>query len=206
MSQAIEKPRRLPSQPRARQTYEAILDAAAQILRTRGENCLTTNHIAERAGVSVGTLYQYFKNKDMILLRLSDREVLRLRERIGDVLGDAGAEPLETSTRRLVRSLIQFFARRRHSRRVLLLNLLLVLANGKPDAMLRDTLAELSPLLNQGRLAAAPMDDTTMFVMVHALLGVLRSAMVLRPALLESAELEDRLVQLILVYLQPAAT
>ena len=60
-------PRKRPVQPRARATVRAILDAAAHILERGGEAALNTNGIAERAGVSIGSLYQYFPGKDAIL-------------------------------------------------------------------------------------------------------------------------------------------
>src|SRR4051794_2622813 len=60
-------PRRMPRQPRARLTRDAIIEAAAHLLATRGWDASTTNHIAERAGVSIGSLYKYFPNKPSIL-------------------------------------------------------------------------------------------------------------------------------------------
>ncbi len=64
------EPRKLPKQARSGATVEAILEAAAQIFERHGYAAGTTNRIAERAGVSIGPLYQYFPNKDAILLAL----------------------------------------------------------------------------------------------------------------------------------------
>jgi len=69
------QPRRKPSQERARVTVEAILEAAAQVFARHGYAAGTTNRIAERAGVSIGTLYQYFPNKDAILVALIERHL-----------------------------------------------------------------------------------------------------------------------------------
>lgn len=66
------KPRRRPAQARSRDTVQAILEAAAQIFERHGYAAGTTNRIATRAGVSVGSLYQYFPNKDAILVALTD--------------------------------------------------------------------------------------------------------------------------------------
>jgi AcrR family transcriptional regulator len=63
-------PRKLPKQTRSRESVEAILQAAAQVFERHGYAAGTTNRIAARAGVSVGTLYQYFPNKDAILVAL----------------------------------------------------------------------------------------------------------------------------------------
>jgi AcrR family transcriptional regulator len=63
-------PRKLPKQARSRESVEAILQAAAQVFERHGYAAGTTNRIATRAGVSIGTLYQYFPNKDAILVAL----------------------------------------------------------------------------------------------------------------------------------------
>ena len=67
--------RRRPRQARSRATWEAILEAASQILERRGAAALNTNAVAERAGVSIGTLYQYFADKRAILLAAAEREL-----------------------------------------------------------------------------------------------------------------------------------
>jgi len=67
--------RRSPKQARSRATWEAIVEAAAQILERRGADGLTTNDVAERAGVSIGTLYQYFPDKQAILVAAARREL-----------------------------------------------------------------------------------------------------------------------------------
>jgi AcrR family transcriptional regulator len=68
------KPRKIPQQSRAEYTVAAILEAAAGILETRGMEGLNTNLVAQRAGVSVGSLYQYFPNKDALIVALCLRE------------------------------------------------------------------------------------------------------------------------------------
>ena len=67
-------PRRTAVQRRAISTVEAIVEAAAHILEARGFEGYTTNAIAERAGASIGSLYQYFPNKDAITLALIERD------------------------------------------------------------------------------------------------------------------------------------
>ncbi|MBS0472064.1 MAG: helix-turn-helix transcriptional regulator [Proteobacteria bacterium] len=65
--------RRKPRQARARATHDSILEAALQLIARNGADALNTNAIAERAGVSIGTLYQYFPDKDAILLAAARR-------------------------------------------------------------------------------------------------------------------------------------
>jgi AcrR family transcriptional regulator len=73
-------PRRKPRQDRSRDTVEAILEAAAQIFERHGYAAGTTNRIAQRAGVSIGSLYQYFPNKDAIVMELARRHITQIRD------------------------------------------------------------------------------------------------------------------------------
>ena len=66
-------PRKPPRQDRSRATVEAIVEAAVDLLSSRGYARVSTNQIAARAGVSVGSLYQYFPNKDAIVTVLFQR-------------------------------------------------------------------------------------------------------------------------------------
>ena len=68
-------PRKKPVQKRSQETVAAILEAAAQVFSRNGYAATTTDHIAHRAGVSIGSLYQYFPNKDAILLGLVERHI-----------------------------------------------------------------------------------------------------------------------------------
>lgn len=68
-------PRKSPIQERSRFTVEQIVLAATQIFSEQGYAGATTNHIAERAGVSIGSLYQYFPNKETILVTLAKRHI-----------------------------------------------------------------------------------------------------------------------------------
>src|SRR5258708_20159128 len=73
--QTIEIKRRIPRQARAGETVSLILEATAQILEAGGLPAFTTNAVAERAGVSIGTLYQYFADKNAILLALGRQQM-----------------------------------------------------------------------------------------------------------------------------------
>src|ERR1700722_1032131 len=68
-------PRKAAKQERAQLTVEAILEAASQVFERHGYAHASTNRIAERAGVSIGSLYQYFPNKDAILVALARRHL-----------------------------------------------------------------------------------------------------------------------------------
>jgi AcrR family transcriptional regulator len=72
------KPRKTPGQSRSIETVGVILEAAARVLEEQGFDGYTTNVVAERAGVSIGSLYQYFPNKDAMTVALIDRETAEL--------------------------------------------------------------------------------------------------------------------------------
>ena len=67
--------RKRPRQQRSRATCDAILEAAAQLFGQFGYRATTTNKVAEKAGVSIGSLYQYFPHKEALILALSERHM-----------------------------------------------------------------------------------------------------------------------------------
>jgi AcrR family transcriptional regulator len=89
-------PLKVPSQRRAWVTYNAMLDATARLLEASGFAALTTNHVAERAGVSIGSLYEYFPDKETLVAELARRTI---RELLAEVTGglheavEIGGEP-----------------------------------------------------------------------------------------------------------------
>ena len=95
-SRSALAPRKQPSQERSRFTVEAILEAAADILVREGFARLTTNRIADRAGVNIASLYQYFPGKDAIVAELRRRHGAAERAAAREALvlrRDAGLEP-----------------------------------------------------------------------------------------------------------------
>jgi AcrR family transcriptional regulator len=99
------EPRRKPRQVRAELTRERILTAAAHIFAEHGYAAGTTNRIAERARVSIGSLYQYFPNKDAILAELLVQHIDRGTWTGADEL-DLAPGTLEATVRALVRDAI----------------------------------------------------------------------------------------------------
>lgn len=87
MASSPAKPtRRRPLQKRSQATVTVILEATAQVLVREGPERTTTNRIAERAGVSVGTIYQYFPNKQALYVALAERHVRRIEAEITAVV------------------------------------------------------------------------------------------------------------------------
>jgi AcrR family transcriptional regulator len=95
MPQGAHRPRKIPRQARSLATVEVILDAAALLLVDEGYDQASTNRIAERAGVSIGSLYQYFPNRESIVAALESRT----RGRISETIWRAMSAMPETSLR-----------------------------------------------------------------------------------------------------------
>src|SRR6266446_11005229 len=104
--QAIEIKRRIPQQARAGETVSLILEATAQILEAGGLAAFTTNAVAGRAGVSIGTLYQYFANKNALIHALAERELQAALGRVrAALLGEIDPTP-EGRVRAMIRAMI----------------------------------------------------------------------------------------------------
>ena len=101
------EPRKLPRQERSRATYEAMLEACARLLREEGYEALTTTGVAERAGVGIGTLYEFFPNKESIVAALIEQRIARLVADAAARLDASLAIPsLEEAADFLIRGLI----------------------------------------------------------------------------------------------------
>ena len=100
------EPRKTPQQSRSVATVEAIHDATIQVLLTRGVERLTTVHVAQRAGVSVGTLYQYFPNKQSLLFAVLERHLLLVGKAVRDACAANHFQPIEVMTHELVNRFI----------------------------------------------------------------------------------------------------
>ncbi len=105
-------PRKTPLQSRSRATCDAVLEAAARILESEGRQAFTTNHVAELAGISVGSLYQYFPGKEAIVAVL----VRQLRQEMLDDFEEAVRQSkdadLAGAARALVRAAVRHHLRR----------------------------------------------------------------------------------------------
>src|SRR5690242_21284645 len=98
--------RKQPKQARSADLVATILEAAVQVLAKEGAHRFTTARVAERAGVSVGSLYQYFPNKAAILFRLQSDEWQRTSALLRRILEDTTTPPI-TRLRRLVQAFIR---------------------------------------------------------------------------------------------------
>jgi AcrR family transcriptional regulator len=100
------KPRKRPQQERSRMTVEAILEATAHILTEQGYSKTNTNQIAELAGVSIGSLYQYFPNKESLMAALIQQHCDEMVELVESKLNHLFDTPLEEAIPQLVKAVI----------------------------------------------------------------------------------------------------
>src|SRR5215469_2133597 len=101
----LEK-RRHPKQRRARQTVEAVLDAVIRILKREGIRAITTNRIAEVAGVSIGSVYQYFPDKQAIFVALHRRHIDEIDRMVERTLVDHAASSLDDLMRAMIEAML----------------------------------------------------------------------------------------------------
>ena len=170
---------RLPKQARGKATCAAIFEATARILETHGEARLNTNLIAETAGVSIGTLYQYFPNKQAILVAMARAE--------GAAWGRNIVEAMATGVERdraVIRTMIQAFP-------------------GRPKTRRAAVKAQLDAEPPGGRIqrpaggSRAAMDD---FIVDRAIVGVVRAAVFEEAPFLHEPAFEDAVVRLAKAY------
>lgn len=98
----LTKPRKHASQARSRATVDALVEATARILVREGFDKASTNRIAEVAGVSVGSLYQYFPGKEVLIAAVIDRHNREIAQVARGVLAEVAAQPIEKAVHRLV--------------------------------------------------------------------------------------------------------
>jgi AcrR family transcriptional regulator len=100
------EPRKTPVQARATVTVEAISEATIQVLLSQGTERLTTTRVADRAGVSVGTLYQYFPNKQSLLFAVLEDHLEKVTKEVEDACEHARHKPLTEMTKEVVEAFV----------------------------------------------------------------------------------------------------
>ena len=98
--------RRLPKQRRARQTVDAVLDAVVRVLKREGFNGVTTNRLAEVAGVSIGSVYQYFPDKRAIFVSLHQRHIEQIDRMVESKLIEHAASSLDKLMRAMIEAMV----------------------------------------------------------------------------------------------------
>lgn len=193
--QPVEIKRRIPRQARAAGTVDAILEAAAQVLEAGGLAAFTTNSVAERAGVSIGTLYQYFADKNALLRALAEREMHAALSRVAAAMTGEGDPSLEGRVRATVRAIVNAFGGRQRARKAVVQA---ILAQGLGIETMGPVAAFIA---RQPQTMKQPLTHEQVFVLSRAVMGTIRAAVLEEQPFFKSRTFEDELVRLVLAYL-----
>jgi AcrR family transcriptional regulator len=202
---AVLKPRKTPRQERARRTVAAILAAAAQVFERRGYAAGTTDAIAERAGVSIGSLYQYFPNKDAILVALAERHLDEGFELMEGMLALAAPDPpeLEVLLRGFVEAMIALHRREPRLHRVLFEEAPLPASLRRSLAQREEALAErVARLLDAHPDLALPDPRAAAYLLVRSVEGLVHGFILHPPKHIDPEAFEAQIVRLLERYLR----
>lgn len=189
----VENTRKFPRQRRAQASVDFILEAAAQVLEADGEAGFNTNVVAERAGVSIGTLYRYFPDKQSVLRALAAQETEAHRQRVQRILNDGCGGVARD--RAMIRAFVQAFVGRTKARRIAVAALLAEADHKELAAKFPDAATGLTDV--EGRR----LTRVQAFVLTRAIHGAMRAAVLEGEDFLLGQEFEDELVKLGRAYL-----
>ncbi len=193
-------PRKRPRQDRSEATVDAILEAAAREFASEGYDAATTNRIAEAAGTSVGSLYQYFPSKDAIAVELARRFRAGRLAFVRGQLESVGEKPIESVARALFSSFLQADGIRPELYRVLIAQVMRTNAEElrgyeeKLEALVADALRRAQPPPQVEDV------DLTAFMLVRLVLALVHSANSDRPRY-NTPALANELTKLVVAYL-----
>jgi AcrR family transcriptional regulator len=197
--------RRQPRQARALHKVELMLEAAMRLIDEAGIESLTTNAVAQKAGVSIGTLYQYFGDKQALLDALIQRQLDTLALRVKASLAEAPPRERGGRIRVLMQAVLASYGGRRRVHRRLMEH---ALSTRRPGTGLMPLYAVLVQQLARDGVQAAGGEKATMteaqaFVLTHAIAGVLRALAATESHPPPQQAVEDALVQLVLGFVGP---
>lgn len=194
--------RREPKQERARATVEAIKEATAQLLVEHGFHKTSTNKIAERAGVSVGSVYQYFRDKEAIVSALVESFATEQFEFLAGRLADIDERPLKDGVRELVNALLEARKLNPELDKVLFEELPAVEQINVWREWTESAVAIVAVALS-ARSDEIEIEDYEMaaYTLVNACHGIVHGTVINRTELLGDAALSDHITRLVLAYL-----
>jgi AcrR family transcriptional regulator len=190
--------RKAPSQARSKVLVESLLQATARILMREGWDALTTNRVAREAGVSIGSLYQYFPNKDALVRRLVEHWADSLADRLVALGPELRDQPVSTCVSRVVQAALEATRDDAALNRAVLLQLPRIGALEFFERLNRrvsDVMAEWIAYRRDDLDVEDP--SLTAHVIVSALDALTDHALLLRPELLQSARFARVLERLV---------
>jgi AcrR family transcriptional regulator len=201
----LTKPRKQASQERSRATVEALVEATARILVRDGFDKASTNRIGQEAGVSIGSLYQYFPSKEALVVALIQRHNRQLMAVVRAALDEVEDAPIEAGVRRLVAAAIDAHRLDPKLHRVLAEQIPRTGALEDVEGFNREAHDLFRAYLERKREEVRPLDlDLAAFVCITSIEAVTHTAVLHRPEMLtdEAAKaLVDEASRLVLGYL-----
>jgi AcrR family transcriptional regulator len=190
--------RRKPLQERARFKVELILEAATQLIDRDGLDGLTTNRIAEIAGISIGTLYQYFADKQAIIDKLGQRVLREVSDKLRSSLQEQTVKNPDEQARILIRTIFGAFDHHSRVHRELINH---TLAQGNHHFM-DETANMVAGILSSSGITdehgqTRRLSKAEAFVLTWSFVGVIRASAVANEQDLPYPQIEEALLQLI---------
>ena len=198
------EPRKMPIQARSTVTVEAISEATIQVLLTHGAERLTTTRVAARAGVSVGTLYQYYPNKQSLLFAIFEDHMDKVSRAVETACADACYKPMSEMISRVVEAFVDIKKQRA--------DISIALYKVAPDvggpALVKQTGQRLRKAIEAMLLTAPDLklspDRFAIDMMLSAMSGAMRSALEAGASPAMFGKLREHLVLLCQSYLAAA--
>ena len=195
-------PRKAPEQDRSRATVEAIVGAAAHILVKHGYDAFTTNRVAEKAGVSIGSLYQYFPNKDSLLSELMRRHLVEIERGVETMADHALSAPLEEVIRAGIQQNVQSHLIDPELHRVLSEEVPRLGALDWKVAFVARTEKRIRSLLEGRRSEIVVGDiDLAVYIITRTVEAVVHDAIVRQPQALASGALAEEVTRMLVGFL-----
>jgi AcrR family transcriptional regulator len=191
---------REPRQQRSRYKVQLILEAAQQLIERDGLETLTTNAVAALAGVSIGTLYQFFPNKEAILDTLADREVTAMSAKVIEAMEDPAIVTPKDRIAAVVHAVAASYGGRHEAHR-----LVMAYSLNRGGNRLAPLLSRLTNHLASERRVGPirhGLPRTDAFVLAHAFAGVLRAMINHGDEGLTPDEIADSLARLVVSFVQ----
>jgi AcrR family transcriptional regulator len=176
------EPRKTPIQTRSTVTVEAISEATIQVLLSHGAERLTTTRVAQRAGVSVGTLYQYYSNKKSLQFAVLENHLNRVMTTVEAACVSACHKPLAE----MIREMVEAFVDAKMERADISAALYRVSADvGGPALLNRNRQRSrdaVEAMLQTAQDITSPPDKFAIDIMLSAMAGAMRSLLQARPS------------------------
>ncbi len=203
-------PRKLASQQRSRLTVDALIEATARILVKDGYDRASTNRIAHAAGVSIGSLYQYFPSKEALVAAVIDRHTQETIQLARDALIKVAMQPVEEAIRELVKLGIDAHRVNPKLHRVLTEQVPRVGRLDNVQAIDREAYGLVRAYLDAHRDEIEVADvELAAFVCVTTVEALTHAAVIYRPDVLSDEKANifiDDVTRLVLRYLRPSVT